>query len=141
MATPSPISAIRNSTIWLTPVISVSPLTTRKVASTETPPMSRGRKARKLPNTTARMSRAPRPPIIDSASTPVPLLLLAGLPACSSCMPVSPACQPRGAAWVRARWMAGAAPGPPNPVCGAVNTSANVDRPSRVRNARSCVVA
>src|SRR6516162_687256 len=73
MATPSPISAIRNSTIWLTPVTSVSPPTTRNVASTEMPPMSSGSSARKLANTSARMTSAPTEPIIASVITPVPL--------------------------------------------------------------------
>ena len=73
MATPRPISAIRNSTIWLTPVTSVSPPTTRNVASTEIPPMSSGSRARKLANTSARMTSAPSDPIIASAMIPVPL--------------------------------------------------------------------
>ena len=73
MATPSPISAIRNSTIWLTPVTSVSPPTTRNVASTEMPPMSSGSSARKLANTSARMTSAPTEPIIASVMSPVPL--------------------------------------------------------------------
>ena len=105
MATPRPISAIRNSTTWLTLVISVRPPTSRKVASTEMPPMSIGSSARKLANTKARISSAPTPPIIDSTMRLVPLLC--GAPFCSSCSPVTPVCQPAGAAVVRVRWIAG----------------------------------
>ena len=134
MATPSPISAIRNSTIWLTPVTSVSPPTTRNVASTEMPPMSSGSSARKLANTSARMTSAPTEPIIASVISPVPLDE-DGCPSASSCEPVTPTCQPAGAAAVTARSATGPRLGPPKPDTGAVYTSAKVDRPSRVTNA------
>ena len=119
MATPSPISAIRNSTIWLTPVTSVSPPTTRNVASTEIPPMSSGSSARKLANTSARMTSAPSEPIIASAMIPVPLEE-DGCPLASSCEPVTPTCQPAGAAAVTARSIAGPRLLPPKPDTGAV---------------------
>ena len=141
MATPSPISAIRNSTIWLTPVISVSPPTIRNVTSTETPPMSSGSNARKLANTSARMTSAPTEPIIASVISPVPLDE-DGCPSASSCEPVTPTCQPAaGEAAVTARCTTGPRSGPPKPLTGAVYTSAKVDRPSLVTKARFPVVA
>ena len=140
MATPRPIRAMRNSTIWLTPVTSVSPPTSRNVARTEMPPMTSGSSARKLANTSARMTSAPTAPIIASSMIPVPLPEF-GLPLASSCAPVTPTCQPAGASAVTVRSRTGPRLGPPNPVAGAVYTSAKVDRPSRVTNAGSCVVA
>jgi hypothetical protein len=137
MATPSPISAIRNSTIWLTPVTSVRPPTTRKVASTEMPPMSSGSSARTLANTSARITSAPTEPIIASVISPVPLDE-DGCPSASNCEPVTPTCHPdpRGdTAAVTARSTTGPRLGPPKPEAGAVYTSANVDRPSRVTKA------
>ena len=134
MATPSPIRAIRNSTIWLTPVTSVRPPTTRNVAGTEMPPMSSGSSARKLANTSARMTSAPTEPIIASVISPVPLDE-DGCPSASNCEPVTPTCHPAGAAAVTARSNTGPRLGPPKPEAGAVYTSAKVDRPSRVTNA------
>ncbi len=119
MATPSPISAIRNSTIWLIPVSSVSPPTSRNVASTDTPPMSSGSRTRKLANTRARITRAPRAPIIASVMTPVPLDD-DGLPLDSSDRPVTPTCQPAGTAAATAPSIAGPRLVPPNPVTGLV---------------------
>ncbi len=71
----------------------------------------------------------------------VPLLDDAALPLSSNWLPVTPVFQPAGAARSSACWTTGPRLGPPNPVTGGVYTSANVDRPSLVRNALSCVVA
>ncbi len=128
---------MRNSTIWLIPVISVSPPTMRNVPRTDTPPTSRGSSARNEPKTSARITSAPSDPIIVSTMIPVPLD--AGAPLASRSSPVSPKCQPGGSAASAARVIAAAGVGPPNEVDGGVNTSANVVRPSLVRNARSPV--
>ena len=125
---------MRNSTIWLIPVISVSPPTMRNVPSTDTPPTSSGSSARKEPNTSARTMSAPSDPIIVSTMIPVPLD--AGAPAERRSSPVSPKCQPGGSAASAALVIAAAGIGPPNEFDDGVNTSANVVRPSLVRNAR-----
>ena len=87
---------MRNSTIWLIPVISVSPPTIRNVPSTDTPPTSSGRSARNEPKTSASTTSAPTEPIIVSTMIPVPLD--AGAPLASRSSPVSPKCQPAGSA-------------------------------------------
>ena len=118
MATPSPIRAIRNSTIWLIPVTSVSPPTSRNVARTEIPPMTSGSSARKLAKTRIKMTSEPTDPIIASVMIPVPLA--EGWPLCSGCIPVTPTCHPAGRAAVRVRSIAGLRSAPPKPLSGAV---------------------
>lgn len=71
-----------------------------------------------LANTSASTANAPTAPIIASVITPVPLPD-AGLPANSSCWPVTETCHPAGAAALRARPIAGPRAAPPNPVTGA----------------------
>ena len=73
MATPSPISATRNSTIIETLVTCVTPHRTRKVVMIETIAISRGTKASSEANTKASTTSAPRPPSTDSSNTPGPL--------------------------------------------------------------------
>ena len=86
------------------------------------------------------MIRAPAAPIIASAITLWPWDP-AGAPAASSCSPVTPACQPGGAAAVSARSSAWPWADPAIGLAGGVNTSAYVVRPSRVRNTRLPVLA
>ena len=124
---------MRNSTIWLTPVISVSPPTIKNVASTETPPITSGRNARNEPKTSARITSAPIDPIIVSTMIPVPRDV--GAPSARRSSPVSPKCHPRGSAASAALVIAPAGVGlPVNEVAAGVNTSANVVRPSLVTN-------
>src|SRR5512146_1535756 len=123
---------MRNSTIWLIPVISVSPPTIRNVPSTDTPPTSSGSKARNEPKTSASTTSAPTEPIIVSTMIPVPLD--DGAPLASTCSPVSPKCQPAGSAAVAALVIEAVGAGPPNEADGGVNTSAKVVRPSLVTN-------
>ena len=73
MATPSPMSATRNSTIIETLVRAVTPQRTRKVAMIETMAISRGTNASSEANTKASTTSAPSPPSTDSRSTPGPL--------------------------------------------------------------------
>ncbi len=122
MATPSPISAIRNSTIWLTAVKCVSPPSARKVVRIEIPAITSGTNARKLANTNASTTSAPSAPSIASATTPAPLP--AGLPVVSACIPVTRTCQSAGTAALTARWIREVrSPGDIGSLCGA-NTSA-----------------
>jgi hypothetical protein len=65
------------------------------------------------------MASAPTAPIIASAMMPVPLDEDC-CPFISSCAPVTPTCQPAGAAAVTELCRAGPRLGPPNPVTGAV---------------------
>ena len=118
MATPRPIRAIRNSTIWLTPVTSVSPPTSRNVARTEMPPTTSGSSARKLANTRVKMTSEPTDPIIASTMIPVPLACCC--PLASRSEPVTPTCHPAGTAAVRVRSIAGPRLGPPKPLTEAV---------------------
>ena len=102
--------------------------------------MSSGSSARKLANTSARMTSAPTAPIIASAISPVPLAeaaavgqqLRAGDP------DVPAGRRGRGHGALRSP---GRGSGRRSRLTGAVYTSAKVDRPSRVTNAGLCVVA
>ena len=101
--------------------------------------MISGRNARKLPNTSARISQRPDRADHRLGHDPGALRLRRAVLSAAA-TPVSPACHPAGsAAVIQRRRIAGATSGPPNPVTGVVYTSANVLRPSLVTNARSPV--
>ena len=104
MDTPRPMRAIRNSTMMLTEVICVRPLTSRKVVGMATIAMSMGRTAMKLAKTNASTNSAPMPPSRVSVRALFPLLD----PPLSSCpMPVTPVCHLAGAAAAAAAVKAG----------------------------------
>ena len=75
MATPRPISAIRNWTIGETAVSWVSPSSSRNVVRIETIAITSGTNARNEANTKASTTSAPSPPSTASTRTPGPSLL------------------------------------------------------------------
>src|SRR5579875_1610138 len=138
MATPSPINATKNSTSMLTLVTCSRPLMSRNVDGMAVIAISSGTNASKLPKTNANTASAPSPPSIASTITLVPLPEL--LPAASWLNPVTPTCQPAGAACAAADRIAGVLVSAPNPVLGGGNSSANEVRPSLVAKCASPVV-
>ena len=74
MATPSPISAIRNWTIGDTAVSCVSPSSSRNVVRIETIAITSGTTARNEANTKVSTTSAPTPPSTASSRTPGPSL-------------------------------------------------------------------
>src|SRR3954470_9218406 len=137
MATPSPISATRNSTTNDTSATLVSPSRIRNVDRIETPATSSGTSASSEPNTRASTTSAPSAPNSVSTSTPGPLVSPL-LPSTSS--PVSLACAPGGACALSA-FVSAVLTGEDRLVWGGTNAYANSARPSRVRNTGSRVCA
>jgi hypothetical protein len=143
MATPSPMSATRYSTITFTWVKVVSATTTRKVATIETAATSRGASANSEPNTNASTTSAPNAPTRVRVST----LVLPELPlpaAVSSSMPVTRTLLPGGSAACSVASSCRPRPlSPPlwKPPWVGGKTSAKVVRPSPETNRRSPPVA
>src|SRR4051812_21079171 len=99
MATPSPISATRNSTMNDTCVRYVSGNSSRNDVRIDTAATTIGRKARNEANTKASTARAPTAPSSTSVNTPGPLL---SEPVASASSPVTPTVDPGGATCVNA---------------------------------------
>ena len=103
------------------------------------PATASGSTARKLANTNASTTSAPRAPIMASAITPLPGLAGVAFSSCRS--PVTCTVQPAGAAAWTARATAMSAGCRVSGWLPGVNISANVARPPAVTKARSPVVA
>jgi len=138
MATPSPISEIRNCTTKLTSLKVVNPSTSRKVVRIETAAISSGSRARNDANTNSSTSSAPAAPSRVSASTLGPSV---SPPADNSPYDVSPPSSPAwSAAWARAGSSCASMPGPKD-VGGGPWMREYAVSPSGAMNASSPVVA
>ena len=114
----------------------VSASTTSRVVRIDTAAISSGTNASSDANTNASTASAPRPPISVSTSTPGPLL---EPPLASWLRPVNCTCVPLGNAAATALCTCTGSFGAPKLFSRAVNSKANVERPSLVTNRRSWV--